>query len=442
MDSEERKRDMLRRLAEDGMPAKNDPWPALESRMRRQRARRALTGELALLAGLLALVFLLTPPGQAAAQGVLRFFQRAGGETLPLPAGQPTEAIPPTSTTAPTRYVGLEAAGTPVVTVTTTPLPTIAPQGPDASVWTADIAAVQPQVAYPIRALPAAPPGYALENVVYLPGEQLVQQIYKYRPYQSGEMFIFSQQPTPPGEVIGQSAAVAQVEIDGVAVEVVDGSWFTAAGADRQQWQAGAPVHSFRWQQDGFYFELEFWVNETFSPAYLEPDDMQAMVEVAMGKRDAFPDYPLRLDLQNLSIAQAEEQAGFDVLAPAILPEGFAFIHAAYDPSMRLVVLYYEPRDGTRATKGTSLIVIQTDRDPRTVWDGYPPEAMEMVKVGDAGGLLVTGSMINERYEADGAMFLEWHTPQRTFTLRFFSPDSNPLRLSKEDLLKIAESMQ
>jgi len=452
MKTDDQKRRLLQHLAEEGVPADHDPWETLRQRVNPQkipqrnpstRAHAASFVAMAVVA--ISIIFLSSPQGHATAQSLLRFFTRAGGDTLPLPSGVPTQAIPPTITPAPTRLLPLVQAKTPPApTPAATPLPEGSRRQPDGSIWAGSLAEIQPIVDFAIRALPSTPPGYDLTDVIYLPSRGLVQQIYKYHPYQSGEMFIFSQQTAPPDDVIGQSATVEQIEIDGTPVEMVEGTWFTAAGGDLQEtWAADAPVHTFRWQQDGFTFTLEFWVNETFSPAYLEPEDMQAMVEVAMGKRTAFPTYPQRLYLQNLSLEQAQEQAGYTLVAPALLPEGFIFSRAAYDPSMELVVLYFEPADASRHNTGTSLLVFQTPQvSTPTVWDGYPPEALETLEINGYEALLARGSMVNDRYEADAAQFLEWKTERLKITVRFYASDTSAPRLTREDMIAIAESVE
>ncbi len=451
MKTDDQKRRLLQHLAEQGVPADHDPWETLRQRVSPRKMPQRNPSTLARAAGYISIavvamtiIFLSSPQGQATAQSLLRFFTRAGSDSLPLPADVATQAIPTTITPAPTRLLPLvEAKTPPASTSAATPLPEGARRQQDGSIWAVSLAEIQPVVDFAIRSLPSAPRGYALTDVIYLPSGGLVQQIYKYHPYQSGEMFIFSQQTTPPEDVIGQSAAAEQIEIDGRPVEVVEGSWFTAADADQQQWAADAPVHTFRWQQDGFTFTIEFWVNETFSPAYLEPEDMQAMVEVAMGTRVAFPTYPQRLDLQHLTLEQAQEQAGYIVVAPSLLPEGFIFSRAAYDPSMELVVLFYEPAGASRHSTGTSLLVFQTPHiSTQTVWDGYPPEALETVEINGYDGLLARGSMVNDRYEADAALFLEWTTGRLKITVRFYASDTSAPRLTSEDMIAIAESVQ
>ncbi len=454
MKTDDQKRRLLQHLAEQGVPADHDPWETLRQRLSPQKgttmpqhrpsARARTASFIAIAVVAVTIVFLSSPQGQAAASGLLRFFTRASSDSLPLPANVATQALPPTITPAPTRVLPLVNAKTPPApTPSATPLPEGSRRQPDGSIWAGSVAEIQPVADFAIRALPNTPPGYALTDVIYLPSGGLVQQIYKYHPYQSGEMFIFSQQTTPAEDVIGQSAVAEQIEIDGMPVEVVQGSWFTAAGESKPQWAADAPVHTFRWQQDGFTFTLEFWVNEVFSPAYLEPADMQAMVEVAMGKRAAFPTYPQRLDLQNLSLEQAQEQAGYPVAAPSLLPEGFIFSRAAYDPGMAMVVLFYEPADASRHNTGTSLLVFQTPQTSTpTVWDGYPPEALETVEINGYEGLLARGSLVDNRYQADAALFLEWTTERLKITVRFYASDTSAPRLTREEIIAIAESVQ
>ena len=120
-----------------------------------------------------------------------------------------------------------------------------------------------------------------------------------------------------------------------------------------------AMFHTYHWQAGEFYFSLVFMFDEsdTWSPAYWTRDGMLAMIEIVMGVRSEFPE---QLNYNNLtSIVQAEAAAGFDILAPAVLPEGFVFTRAVFEPDSGRVLLFYQPEAGSFAVSGVQLLIIE-----------------------------------------------------------------------------------
>jgi hypothetical protein len=115
--------------------------------------------------------------------------------------------------------------------------------------------------------------------------------------------------------------------VGGVAVEYVAGGWFGEAGAGAESWHTDSIYHTYRWQA-GVFFTLEilFDDSDTWSPAYWMQDGMLAMVEIVMGVRAEFPE---QVNINNItSLAQAEKVAGFKLLVPSVVPEGFIFTRA------------------------------------------------------------------------------------------------------------------
>ncbi len=441
--------DALNELADQAIPTNSDPARSvrtrLEARPRPQgkaalRPRLGYAGLAAVLLILAGTIFFLTPSGRGVAQSVMRFFSVAESDTLPLPTGQPTEAPPPTRTPAPTQIAALQEV-TPAgqaLPPQSYPSATPAPQGN----LTLDEA--QALAGFELRVPGILPPGYRLDNVIYDPQTGEVMQFYGFHPYMAGEQFILHQRLSRPEDVIGASAEVKQLTIGGMVVEYVGGSWFNDASGDTETWQPASIFHTFCWMEGGAYFTLEilFDDNDTWSPAYWTEDGMSAMVEIVMGLRD---DFPALLNANYLlSVEQAEQISGLDLLAPAVLPEGFIFARGVYDAETGLVGLFYQPEDGSRGSSGISLVIIQgaTGSQPDLTWAGYPPEAVEAVSVGGSPAVFARGGLADGVYDPEAGLHLAWEVAGLSIHMFFSAPVDTAFRLDQAEMLAIAESMQ
>jgi hypothetical protein len=451
------KRQVIHHLAEQGIPADYDPWVEINMQLERNQTGRKTTrqpgmtapmkinlrGLAALLVLLVGVVFFLTPQGQVTAQNIFQFFRRAQSNVLPLPAGLPTEPILPTKTPVPMRVAGLQPvpSGEPNAFFTPTPSGrTIL--GTTTSGLT--ISGAEELAKYAIRVPKTLPSGYRLAEVMFDSQTQTVQQIYKYFPYQSGELFVLSQGPSQPAETIGQSAEINQIQVGDIPVESVSGTWLNELGSDVEEWVTGVPVQTFRWRQDGFYFALNIRVDDRFSPAYLSEDDMRALLEVIMGIRSALPE---DINLNNLtSVEEAEKAAGFHLLAPAFIPEGFTLERVVYEPDNKRAVLIYRPKDTAGSMNNPSLVIyeiLKSRETPSTAFqEELPPEAIEQVMIGIASGTYRRGAIENGVYDPDSGLSLSWETNDLCVNINYFNSSSHPSRLDKTDMIKIAEGLQ
>ena len=373
---EQRIKQALNTLADQAVPDNYDPTPELRGKistaprrpMRQSQPFRSglrAAGLAVVFVMLAGIIFLFTPQGQGVAQAVARFFTFAGQDTLPLPTGQPTEPTPPTRTPAPTRIAELQVVtpgdSAPAVASYPTETP-VSAAGAGVPVWNLSVEEAEQLAGFAVSTPAVLPPGYRLDNVIYNPGAGEVAQFYEFHPYSAGEMFILSQRATAPEDVIGQSAQVEQLTVGDTPVEYVRGGWFGEPGSGTESWSSGSIYHTYRWQAGDFYYALVFMFDEfdTWSSAYWTREGMIAMLEIILGLR---ADFPEQVNYNNLtSLEQAEEIAGYDLLVPSVLPEGFVFSRAMYEPNLERVILYYQPQEGTRAVSGVNLLVIQNPR--------------------------------------------------------------------------------
>lgn len=456
------KRQVIHHLAEQGVPADYNPWEEVKGQLESNQAGRktmrhsgidaplnlslkvrfagVLTMLLVLLVGT---VFFLTPQGQVTANNLFQLFRRAESNVLPLPTGLPTESILPTSTPFPTQIIGLQSVPTEEPGVFFTPTPKEKTEQGTIT-YGLTISEAEELAQFAIRAPNSLPSGYRLSEVTFDSQTRAVQQIYKYFPYQSGEMFVLSQEPSQPTDSVGQNAQIDQIQVGDITVEAVNGSWFSAAGSNQEEWINNAPVHTFRWQQDGFTFTLQFLVGDTFSSAYLSKDDMQAVVETVIGTLSAFPE---SMNLNNLaSVEEVEQAAGFQLLAPTLLPEGFALERAVYEPENKRAVFIYRPKDTAGSMNHPSLIIFEILKDGDTLPAIYPeelpPEAIEQVTIDTASGTLVRGAVVDGTYDPNFGLSLHWETDNLSITINYSGTSSHPAQLEKADMIEIAEGLQ
>jgi hypothetical protein len=338
----------------------------------------------------------VTPPGRAWAQTLLRFFVRAESNTQPM-------STPPS------------------------PEP----------LWGLSIDKAEELAGFEVRVPACVPPGYSLKTVIYNPNNGAVIQLYEFSPRQAGEMFALIQSPTPPNDLIGSDATVETLDVGGTTVEYVSGMWFSGIGSATEQWISEQPVHTFIWQEEDFYFTLQFLLNETFSPAYLSEQDMLTEIEVVMGLRTSWPE---AVNLNNLpSYDAVEKAAGFDILTPSALPEGFVFSYGVYEPENQRVVLIHRREDGSSED---SLVIFElAGATPADSWAGFPAGAVETVSIGAATGTFVRGAVVDGAYDPGFGLSVAWQIDGLYIQVRFSGGGSSP-QLDETVVLEVARSMK
>ncbi len=124
---------------------------------------------------------------------------------------------------------------------------------------------------------------------------------------------------------------------------------------------------------------LRFFVRTENVTFPLQPSQM---VTQGASAPTAQPPAPL------VSIAEAEQQAGFDVAELPFVPEGFEYLGArVYDST---VSIEYKAQDG-----GGSLIIRQSpDGFVQSEWDQVPEQAIVPVKIGELDGEFAQGTFV------------------------------------------------
>ncbi|MBN1428476.1 MAG: hypothetical protein JXB07_08825 [Anaerolineae bacterium] len=157
-------------------------------------------------------------------------------------------------------------------------------------------------------------------------------------------------------------------------------------------------------------------------------------------------DTPDTLWIFNLSISEVEQQAGFDVLEPAWLPEGLAFTGALYEAESHMVRVSYSLQDfGTNGVNLTEEPIPEGSEECELCGQVVGASALiETVPIGDVMGQYVPGV-----WQADDAgqwnwvsdpylQTLRWQVHGMAFELLAMAPSDI---VTKADLIAMAESI-
>jgi hypothetical protein len=345
--------------------------------------KSGLTGRrlaLAVFLGVLLLSSLgFTPPGRILVNEIVHFFNRAQGDSFPL---SPEQIQPPlsTATPQPTYFPVLlpaaQAAATPAK-----PIDAPTPALPAGQLQNLDSMSVRTLVDFDLLEPISLPRDYRLQNIRYDPDQQAV--IYQYASPQAGtgEFFSLSQGKKLAEPEIGASAEVRTLEVAGKSVELVQGGWMTLDGAATSTWEKDIEVYTLRWVENGIFYSLNFFLNETSSPAYLDADERAGVI--ASLKHCQAEDY-------TCAVSQASAAAGFVPWQFPQVPEGYVYKSVYYQPGT--TAIWY-------GNEGGELGVLQSrdsfeKSDRVSDWFSVPEDAIQKVSVGGQAGEYVNGSFV------------------------------------------------
>ncbi len=469
---------VFKNLAEQKAPAaKIDLWPAVQSSIQMSqpsqetgvlmnqqdtKLRRRMAPVFVLLAVILiGAVFFALPQGRALAQQMLHFFNRGESNVMPGPTSAPekwVEQTPgvaaPTLTPQPT---------TPSLTFEETCGTLIAPR--------CSIETIRDSVAFPVYALAELPEGMVFSGATGNPDQ--VYLVYSL-PDTSGTLIIveqpFSSSEALPAWEVGADAEVQTMKIGAVPAEYVKGAY--DGSSEPPVWNSDINLHSLRWLNEGILFDLQWMENEPRT----RPADMAALAATLTDgpvgdygtpviKDQPEPEAVDFHEIYPLSLAEAEEQAGFKLLTPASLPQSLAFVGAKYDEERKVVELFYyysqpnvpEATDGLlisqqAAPRGMDCDLCSFVRGTGLEVEQYPAGKLvsqdaiiETVQVGELPGQYLEGIGWVSRDETSG---WQWESTPYVKRLRFQTDEVGlafafyGFGLEKSDILAIAENMK
>jgi len=280
--------------------------------------------------------------------------------------------------------------------------------------------------------------------------------------------------PSPQTDLVGASANVEQVQIGGLTGEYFKGIFVAADGDKVAHWDPNfLGLETLRWVDDGISYTMEY----SHPSTSLGKEGMAALAESMTNEPVAKQPAPVATedpyvwnpkDTYNLSVSEAEQQAGFKLLLPAKLPDILSLVGASYDSENKIVQAFYL-LDQNRFGPGTDGISLgqQVATDPADCflcdivigdYNKFAKEAansksfkeivpsakeIETVQIGALTGKYIQGVWSGTDccgWQWDSTVprkTLHWQQNGMAFELTYFGEN-----LEKADLIKIAESIK
>lgn len=469
---------VIRNMAEQKAPAaKIDLWPAIQSSIQMRQSsqatevlmnqqitkfcRRLNPAFILLAVTLIGVVFIAMPQGRVLAQQFFRFFNRGESNVMPGPTSVPEKWVEQTpGVAAPTLTPQPEAQSLAFEEICGT---LNAPR--------CSIEAIRESAAFPVYALAELPDG-----VVFSGATGDLNQVYLvYSLLNTGGTLIILEQPFSGAEAlpaweVGADAEIQTMKVGPILAEYVKGSY--DGSSEPPVWNSDTGLHSLRWFNKGILFDLQWMENEPRT----SPGDMAALAATLTDGPVGDNGTPVIQDqpepeavdfheIYPLSLAEAEEQAGFTLLSPAILPQSLTFVGARYDEERKVVELFYyfnqpnvpEATDGLLISqqaelKGEDCDLCSFIQGTGLEVEKYPAgklvsqdAVIETVQVGEFSGQYLVGIGWVSWDETSG---WQWESTPYVKRLRYQTAEVGlafsfyGFELEKADLLAIAESMK
>jgi hypothetical protein len=466
-------------LAERLVPADVDLWPAIRERFKTSkphshfmkgdpsmntklaRSRRLHLASAVLMALLAAAVLLFaTPQGRALAQGFLQFFSRAGSDSLPAPTEEPL----------------VWANQTPgVISPTLTPLPGPAFAGDCGNYPTprCSVAQIRSKVNFTIKELGTVPDGVYFTGATG--GPDKVYILYDTGNHQGFLVLWESPWTGSPAQTqwpVGASAVVETVQIGSISGEYVKGSFGMMAGDPTINWDPNQDTQTLHWVDNGVFIEMQ----SAGSAMPFDRDGFVALAETLttgavaarltptpnLAATPTLEILPMMHSIYPLTLVEARDQAGFDLVLPTKLPEIQSFLGASYDADLHFVRIFYL-LDQTLWGPNTNGLLVNEERIPDSGncalcgfvigetmaldanKDGKIVPKFTTVQIGNVTGQYAAGDW--ENYNPDTGSWtwnpnpylkrLRWQTNGMAFELSYWG-----MELTQADMITIAESLK
>jgi hypothetical protein len=374
--------------------------------MLRIKIKRLAFSALAMIAILA--VALITPQGRAFAQSLLQFFSRSESDTLPLQPWQAT-ILDDTAEIDPTALPPM-----PLITVVS-----------DAERLAGFDAAELSSTPQEFTFLGARLYGKALslEYEANGGGGNLIIM-------QSQDGYVQSEWDKAPAN------AIIPVKIGDLDGEFVQGTFVVYPNDTSAKWNPDAAILRLRWIKDGLWFEMAKF-GDVESIEYL---DQAGMIELA--KNMAYTPAEVNTNPYPFSMDEVTQLAGYDLLVPdGATIERFPFKGATFEHQNDMASLFYANEAGEGFMLSEQMLKSPEDIYPLQGVVGASAPVDE-IKVGSFSGEYVEG--VWELTE-NGPVWqdipflktLRWKTDNLFIEIVY-----QGMELTKEDLIKLAESMK
>jgi len=465
---------ILDQLAEEALPSeKIDLWPALKvqlvgdiaqtphpgliSHRQAQKPRFRLATAIILAVIILLAVFFASPQGRVLAQGFLHFINRIGADSFPAPTEMPLNWVN-------------QAPGVIPPTLTPWPGPAfISDCGPYPNP-TCSIAQIRSKVNFTVKEFGTLPDGMYFSGATG--GPDKVYILYDTSDHR-GFIFLWQSPWTGSSEhqwQVGASAVVETVQIGKLTGEYVKGSFGYFAGQPTVKWDPNADSQTLAWVDNGVYIEMQSVVSAM-------PYDRNQFVTLAeslttepvlvkstptAGLPTPTPQIMDMHTYYNLTLDEAKNKAGFELLLPTRLPTILSFLGANYDEVINIVRIFYQVPQSPKDPNTNGLVVME-ERIPSTGdcalcgfvksntmaldagKDGKIVPDFTQVKVGSGTGEFIAGDWENYKPEVGSWTWnpdpylkrLRWQTKDMAFEISYFG-----MEITEEDMIAIAESIK
>lgn len=405
---------------------------------------------------LMALAF-ITPQGRAFAQSILQFFIRSESDVVAVP------------TSGPMNWVNLTAT---VVPATQTPVPeraAFADKCGDFSAPTCSLEQIRSLVDFTVKE-----PG-KMEGLYFIGASGGPDSIFL--SYSSQDMSfgltVFVERwtgvPSVDTDLVGASATVEQVQIGDLHGEYFKGSFVYQDGQDVATWDPNFGTETLRWVDGGTSYKMVYGsfqnpINKEGMVALAESMTIEPVTKLPMPIPTVDPYAWDPANVYNLSVSEAEEQAGFKLVLPSELPEILSLFAASYDSERGVVQVFYPLNQSLYGPTSSGVLLSQqiaadpTDCDLCDIsvgdYNDFTEEDSDYKRVvpGDSNLEIVqigavTGKYVEGVWSGTDCCGWVWDPQPYLKTLRWwkdgvaFEITYGGLELEKADLIRIAESI-
>lgn len=226
--------------------------------------------------------------------------------------------------------------------------------------------------------------------------------------------------------------AIRQVHVGGHPAEYVSGGFVPIDGSGAITWDPSNPTYRLRWKAGDRWFEISRFLGY--------PDDR--MVENLIGLAEHLVSVSQGAHrLAGAGTPTVEQQAGFDIQEPAVLPEGFHFCGASYIGDIpgsipNTVVLNYCYEEESRSTGFLNIYQTPLTNERAGFFYEFAASPGNLVTLEDVAIGAGAGKYL---VDDDGYTGLIWEHGSNQYLMTFSGRGS---RLGKDDLIAIAGSMK
>jgi hypothetical protein len=442
---------------------------ASDQRQRRMISQnfKLVTLAVLVIASIVGLLFL--PPGRAFASRVASFFNLQPN-TRELPLAIQTSQVGPVISTptqadenAEETLVPVELNSMPLSTSTVKPHQTFFLQverptegNPGETAQALPLDQLKASAGFDVIAPPELPQGYSLQTAAYDKGSGNVVLTYTTNIEEKRHLFVvITEAQGLNTNDIGFQAQVDAVSFGSWTGELVQGGWMAADGQAFEAWDNDVPLVTLRWSDSGVTFTVQVTLLQ--EPTHSQVSSREEALSIAQSLMEMqTPSSEAQTSPGSkacLSIAEAEERAGFLAVQPTVLPEGVAFTCAEFQQMLRpTIILRYHQTEGEGRL---SLIIFET---PKALIPGgeitvsAPDDQIEKVTISGQPGFFVTGTYVSPPLPDTWLPGTPAPTPvwDSSSAGRVLSWDNGDLwvemnsltGLTKEAMIQIAESLQ